>query len=156
MNSVKIDPFRDVYYPSKTLMSYLANEQNYLELINQFSDRKIDAEVFCQKWLSLWSIDRDEQYALTNSWSERYDLKLKDALNRNEITAEEFERKWVELYGYGDYKHLLELVDRIFTACDVFSPKPENEYEIDEKGLRNEIKSHLVTYETTKSKLSKF
>lgn len=113
-------------------MSYLGNEQNYLELINRFCDHKIEPEVFCQKWLSLWRIDRDEQYARMDFWAERYDIQLQAALESKEITPEEFERKWIDLYGYSEYKHLIELIDRIFAACEAYNPKPENESEIDE------------------------
>jgi hypothetical protein len=132
-------------------MSYLTNEPNYLQLIHQFLNFEIDAESFCQKFSSLWKIDRDEQESQRNSWSERYDLQLIDAFQRKEIMAEEFERKWVELHGYGEYKHLLEMVDKIFTACDAFNPKPESEYEIDEVELRNELRTQFANYETTQS-----
>jgi hypothetical protein len=133
-------------------MSYVANENRYLRLINQLLTSEVGGETFCQEFCSLWKADRDEQYADRNSWAERYDLQLIEAHGRGDISSEEFERKWVELFGYAEYKHLLEMLDRIFTACDVFDPEPEREIDIDEPQLKSEVATHLAAYETAKTK----
>ena len=133
-------------------MSYVANEKQYLDLIHQLLNSEVDGETFCREFCPLWRADRDEQYAERDTWADRYDLQLTDAHNRGEISSEEFERKWVELFGYAEYKHLLEMLDRIFTACDVFDPEPEREFDIDEGQLKSEVASHLATYETAKTK----
>jgi hypothetical protein len=38
----------------------------------------------------------------------------------------------------------------IFTACDVFDPIPEREYEIDEVQLKSEVGARLADYEAEK------
>ncbi len=133
-------------------MNYVANEKQYLEIIHQLLNAEVDGETFCREFSSLWKADRDEEYAKRDAWAERYDLQLVDAHGRGEISSEEFERKWVELFGYAEYKDLVEMLDRIFTACDVFDPEPERELEIDEAQLKNEVALHLGAYEAVKAK----
>ena len=106
-------------------MSYISNETQYLELIHQLLCSQIDGEYFCRQFSALWRVDRDEQIAKREVWPERYDLQLIEAHRHGKISPDEFERKWVELWGYGEHKHLLGMLDSIFTACDVFVPLPK-------------------------------
>ena len=133
-------------------MSYVANEKQYLELIRQFLNSKVDGETFCTKFSSLWRVDRDEEWSKVETWSERHDLQLTEAFNRGDITGEEFQQKWRELFGSESYADLASMTDRIFTACDVFQVEPDTEYEIDETELRREVAEHLASYESAKPK----
>ena len=133
-------------------MSYVANEKQYLELIRQFLGSKVDGETFCTKFCSLWRIDRDEEWSKVETWSERYDLQLTEAYNRGDISGEEFQQKWRELFDSESYQDLAAMTDRIFTACDVFHTEPEAEYEIDKTQLRREVAEHLAVYESAKPK----
>ncbi len=133
-------------------MSYVANENRYLELIRQLLDSEIDGETFCQRFSSLWRVDRDEEWSKAETWSERHDLKLTEAYNRGDISGEVFQQKWRELFGSESYEDLTAMTNRIFTACDVFCVEPEAAYEIDETELQREVAEHLATYESAKSK----
>lgn len=133
-------------------MSYVANQKRYLELIRQFLNFEIDVEIFRKSFSSLWRVDRDEEWSKRDSWSERYDLQLTEAFNRGDITGEEFQQKFAQLFDSESYADLAAMTDRIFTACDVFQVEPEAEYEIDEAELRREIAEHLAAYEATKPK----
>ena len=75
-------------------MSYVANENRYLELIRQFLDSKVDGETFCEKFSSLWRVDRDEEWSKVETWTERYDLQLTEAYNCGDISGDEFQQKW--------------------------------------------------------------
>ena len=132
-------------------MSFVGNEKHYLELIRQLLDKEIDGETFCSKFEPSWMADRNEEYAISDTWPERYDLQLIESYRQGAISSEEFERKWVELWGYGGYRNLVEMLGCIFTACDVFFPVPEREYEIDESQLRIEVEARLTEYEAKKS-----
>ena len=133
-------------------MSYVANEKRYLQLINRLLSSEVDGETFCREFSSLWKSDRDEQYAERAAWPGRYDLQLIEAHSRGEISTEEFGRKWDDLFGYAGHEHLLEMLDRVFTACDAFDPEPEREMDIDESQLKREVSGHLAAYETAKTK----
>lgn len=133
-------------------MGYVANEKQYVELIHQFLNSEIDIEIFCERFGSLWRADRDEEWSKRDTWAERYDLQLIEAFNRGDITGEEFQQKFAQLFESENYQDLMAMTDRVFTACDVFRVEPEAEYEIDESELRREIAEHLATYEATKAK----
>lgn len=49
-------------------MSYVANENHYLQLINQLLTSEVDGKTFRQEFCSLWKSDRDEQYAERDAW----------------------------------------------------------------------------------------
>lgn len=133
-------------------MSYILNEKLYLRLIRQFLNSELDAETFCDKFSSLWRVDRDEEWSKVQNGSERSDLQLTEPFNRGDVSAEVFQQKWRELFGSESYEDLTALTDRIFTACDVFRDEPEAKYEIDEAQLLSEVKDHLAIYESAKSK----
>lgn len=133
-------------------MSYGANEKQYLELIRQFLNSEIDVDIFCERFSSLWRIDRDEEWSKVKNLPERPDVKLTEAFDRGEISGEVFQQKWRELFNSESYEALATMTDRIFTACDVFRDEPEAEYEIDETELRREVAEHLAVYESAKSK----
>jgi hypothetical protein len=133
-------------------MSYAANEKQYLELIRQFLNSEIDVDIFCERFSSLWRVDRDEEWSKVENLPERPDVKLTEAFNRGEISGEVFQQKWRKLFDSESYEALATMTDRIFTACDVFREEPEAEYEIDETELRREVAEHLAIYESAKSK----
>jgi len=133
-------------------VTYIGNEELYLELIRKFLNSEIDGETFCCDYFPMWRVDRDEEDIQRASWSERHDLKLIEAYRRDEISLEEFERKWSELFGYSTNRHLVDMLSRIFTACDVFAPVPESDYEIDETGLRGEVGTLFAAYEAERAK----
>ena len=133
-------------------MSYVANEKRYLEPIRQFLDSEIDVETFCKKFSSLWRVDRDEEWSKVEMLPERPDTQLTEAFHRGDITGEEFQQKFTQLFDSESYQDLAAMTDRIFTACDVFQVEPEAAYEIDETELRREVAEHLATYESAKSK----
>lgn len=133
-------------------MSYVSNETQYLELIHQLIGSQIDGDYFCREFSSLCKIDGDELSSKSEVWPEQYDLQLIESHRQGKISPDEFERKWVELWGYGEYVHLLEMLDSIFTACDVFNPMPKLEYEIDDAQLKRDVGARLADYEAEKAK----
>ena len=128
-------------------MSYNKNERLYLSIIQQFLSAELDGEAFCRAFMGQWKADRDEQDALMESWPERYDLHLIEAWERGALTDQEFHHKWTELWGYTKYEPLLEMLNRVFTACDCFYPIPEGQFEIDEDQLKREVAELVRRYE---------
>jgi hypothetical protein len=133
-------------------VSYAANELLYLNLIRELLCAKLDGETFCGAFMRQWKADRDEQIAKSESWPERYDLQLIEAYQRGALTAEEFHRKWAELWGYTEYDSLCEMLDRVFTVCDCFAPAPEGPCEVSEDQLKQEVSEILRCYEERKAK----
>jgi hypothetical protein len=133
-------------------VSYLTNQEPFLKLIRQFLNSNLNGETFCHEFMNLWRNDRDQQYAQRNTWKERFDIQLIEAYSRKQLTDEEFSRKWEELWGYGEYEPLSEMLDKDFTACDCFSSLPENEFEIDEAQLKKEVAENLAYFEAQQTK----
>jgi hypothetical protein len=134
-------------------MNHTEKEKQYLELIQQFLQSEVESKTSCHNFFKLRRKDRELDDARQASWPERYDLQLIAQLKREELTKEEFSRKWAELWGYQDYVCLYEMLDRVFTVCDCYSPSPSQIWEIDEKQLMSEIKELFYTYKTTHGNL---
>ena len=128
-------------------MSYIANEGLYLNCLRQFLNSKLNSENFCEEFMRLWKIDRDEEWANCEKWDKRYDLQLIHAYNQGKLTSEELKSKSAELWGYTENTLLVEMLGKIFTACDCFSPSPEFEFEINEYQLKKEVSEMLNAYE---------
>jgi hypothetical protein len=116
-------------------MDHIQKEKQYLKLIQQFLQSGIESKIFCDDFFRLRRKDREAEDARRESWPERYDIQLIEQLKREELTKEEFSRKWTELWGYQDYVNFYEMLDRIFTTCDCYSSSPSQIWEIDEKQL---------------------
>jgi hypothetical protein len=134
-------------------MNHIEREQQYLELIQQFLRSEIESKTFCDNFFRSRRKDRESDDARSASWPERYDLQLINQLQREELTKEEFSQKWTELWGYEDYVDFYEMLDRVFTACDCYSPSPSEIWEIDEKQLMSEIKELFDNYKASREDL---
>ena len=133
-------------------MSYQAHKDRYLELIHRFLTSAIDGPTFEAAFLRLWRQDRDEQWARKETWPEPYDEHLESALQRGEITAEDFSQQWRQLWGFPgqDDQDLIDMLDRVFTACDAFVADPQlrsrPDVEYDEDQFRSEVGRILGSY----------
>jgi hypothetical protein len=78
-------------------MSYLANEQQYRQLISNYLHSEIDPEHFVDRFFEQWKADRDVQWEAVHAGQS--------------VTAQE--------------QSLCEVLDNIFAACDCFSSNPE-------------------------------
>jgi hypothetical protein len=134
-------------------MSYYDNIPTYHKLINQFCRREISAELFDKKFCELWMNDRDDEYNKIKSWSYRYDIELQEDLSKGNISTEEFDIKWRNIWGLTDtMSKIQEVLNRIFTACDCFYSDISNEelnppLVINGDMLREEVLTYLQALE---------
>jgi len=129
-------------------MSFQKNQHRYLGLMTRFAEGKLSGSLFVAQFMELWRTDRDADYEIKKSWDVPYDEMLIISLRKGEITNEEFARKWNALWGLSKTDQLLrDLLDKVFTACDVFSPDPDarEDYEYSEDELRTFVMSSLST-----------
>ena len=135
-------------------MSFRTNSHSYLDLVVRFAEGKLSGAHFVVKFMILWRKDRDADYAIKKSWKAPYDEMLIDLLKKGKITKEEFATKWNALWGLSKAEQSLQdLLDKIFTACDVFNPDSDSreDYEYGEYELRTfvmkilpQLKEHLL------------
>jgi len=120
-------------------MSFQKNQHCYLDLMTRFAEGKLSGAFFVTKFMDLWRTDRNAGYEIKKSWNAPYDEMLIASLRKGEITKEEFARKWNALWRLSETEQRLrDLLDMIFTACDVFNPDSDSreDYEYSEYELR--------------------
>ncbi len=103
-------------------MNHAEKEEQYMNLIQRFLKSEIACETFRDKFFKLRHEDGKADDAKVESWPERHDLRLIEQVQQGEITKEEFSQRWTELWGYKDYVNFYEMLDRIFTSCDCYTP----------------------------------
>jgi hypothetical protein len=130
-------------------MSYIANKEKYLFLMNSFLNEMLPYHEFEKKYFDLWRQDRDEEWQIVQSSGERADLALITALDNGEITKEQFESQWRKLFRYENEKkkRFGEILNNVFTSLDVCVTKPENTWEIDERELRRIVEQAVKDIE---------
>ena len=120
-------------------------QEPFLMLMQQFLDRQLKSQTFCAKFTKLWIKNRDDDYAnqvlKKAEWPEPYDEMLIASFQRGEISGSEFRRASAELWGYAQDLEFQETIDAIHSACSVFAPDPEMEWEINEEQLRLEVEA---------------
>jgi DnaJ-domain-containing protein 1 len=119
-----------------------------LHLLVRFINKETQATRFVSNFMKLWKENRDSQAEIKKTWKEPFDEKLQAALFRNEISKEDFTSRWLELWGISSERDraFLEMIDRIFTACDMFRKEPESKFELNETQLRSFVAKALSTY----------
>jgi hypothetical protein len=132
-------------------MSYPVQEEPYIQMMWSFVKGAMDAPTFVQQFFALRRKDGEKEWALRSTWDQPYDQLLSAALQRGDISADEFSQRWDELFGWSpEEKMLLKLLDRVFSACNEFiddpalSTNPAQEY--DEEQLRAFVTKALQEY----------
>ncbi|HEU0178659.1 MAG TPA: colicin immunity domain-containing protein [Blastocatellia bacterium] len=130
-------------------MSYIANKEKYLLLMQSFLNDMLPYQKFKKQYFDLWRQDRDEEWQIVQSSGERADLALITALNNGEITKEQFESRWRQLFRYENEKkkRLGEILNNVFTSLDVCVTEPKNTWEIDEQELRRIVEQAVKDIE---------
>lgn len=92
-------------------MSYTNNELRYRTLMECFARGNIDSIQFCQAFMQQWKLDRDAHWA---------------CIDAGQSDVED--------------RRLCELLNQVFTACDVFDPAPTEAWEIGAEAFRREVR----------------
>jgi hypothetical protein len=118
-------------------------------LIKSFLAHETSGDSFCGTIATLWMSHRDIQESIKKTWDEPYDKQLVKARLRGELTAEEFGKLYSELLGLGKMTKFSKMINEAHSVCSVFSPSPEDEWEIDEEQLQSEIQILFTNYQQT-------
>ena len=105
--------------------------------------------------MEVWKHDRDEEDSLRLTWDRPYDQELIKRRQSGALTDREFFEQWSRLWGISETGRVLRgVLDRVFTACDVFNEDQERaSYELDETGLRREAQQLIAELEAASKKL---
>ena len=121
-------------------MSRSTRQEPFLSLMQRFLDRHLEAEPFCAEFTKLWIQRRDALYEKEKAvWPEPYAEILIASFQRGEISDKQFREKYAKLWGSAEELEFQETIDAIHSACSVFAPDPEIEWEINEEQLRREV-----------------
>jgi Bacterial self-protective colicin-like immunity len=113
--------------------------------MDSFLSQSLSYPEFEKKYFDLWRQDRDEQWELVQPSGERPDLVLHEALNKGEITKEQFGLQWRKLFKCENEKNwrLAEILDGVFSDLDVCTDVPEEAWEINEQELRRRVEQAI-------------
>lgn len=114
-------------------------ESQCCKLIDTFLSQEICIKEFCQDLVELWIQFRNAQEKIKETWNKPYDQMLVEARLNSLITTEEFSKRYRELWGLDEISSFSDLIDRVHSACTIFNPSPEIEWEIDEQQFRLEV-----------------
>jgi hypothetical protein len=115
-------------------------------LIARFLNQEICTEEFCKDLVELWIRFRDTQEKIKETWDKPYDRMLvTDRLN-GVMTTEEFSKRYKDLWRLDEISSFSNLIDRVHSACNIFNPFPESEWEIDEQQFRLEVYAIFENY----------
>jgi predicted HicB family RNase H-like nuclease len=119
-----------------------------VKLLTRFIFKEVPPTRFVPAFMKLWRENRDSQSEIKRTWKEPFDQELQAAFLRKEISSEDFTDRWMKLWGICSEsdREFLEMIDRVFTACDVFREEPESKYELNENQLRAFVAEALSSF----------
>ncbi len=121
-------------------MSYLANKKKYIKVMFSFVKGDLGGPAFVRKFLKLWKADRDAQWAAEGDGMKTIDEPLQDAFaNRQPPTPKGRQQSNLEI-------KFIDMLDKVFSACDAFNVDPKDDWELDEGQLRSFVAEMLESY----------
>lgn len=90
---------------------YLQNQQIYRSLMAQFVRGSLTADEFMELFMEQWGLDRDAQWEQLKSGKATLPAELE----------------------------LSEILDQVFTACDCYTPTPNNTFDISAAEFKTEV-----------------
>ena len=121
-------------------------ESQCCTLIVRFLSQEICIEEFCQDLVKLWIRFRDTQEKIKETWDKPYDQMLVADLLNGVTTTEEFSKRYRDLWRLDEISSFSNLIDRVHSACNIFNPFPESEWEIDEQQFCLEVYALFENY----------
>jgi len=128
-------------------MTSISQQQPFLSLIQRFLGGELAAAKFCALFTAAWAQDRDQASAKKAAWPQPYDELLMASWRRRELSDSEFQSEWGALWGGAEDAGFRTLVNKIHSACSVFSPFPEMQWELGEEQLKHAVANCLADYE---------
>jgi hypothetical protein len=124
-------------------------ELKFLALIKSLLVREVSVEQFCDDFTDLWIEFRDKTEEVSQTWDERYDLKLIESRLCGEITPDDFSKQYLELWGITEISDFCNMVNAIHSMCSAYNPLPKSDWEINEDQLRAEVAASITNYENS-------
>jgi hypothetical protein len=102
-------------------------EASLITMIDDFLSEKIDIDTFCCDLTGLWIAFRDEHSKIRESWDHRYDVEVQEDFLQGRIIADEFRKKYNELFNLTEFEDFTKTIDPLHSLCSCYDPIPESE-----------------------------
>lgn len=137
-------------------------KEEYVQLIRKYVNHQIDEATFGAEFQKLHGSYVALEDEKTNSWPERYDIKLLEAHRQGKISTEEFTKRWYELWGekparwrdivHSDLPYLFDRRSQNEEVLMEFQNDPSEyrrTYFLTEEQLKEELKRYLKELESS-------
>lgn len=127
------------------------HNKSFIDTIELFLNHQIESDEFCDRFVKLWIISRDEHLKIKEIWDRPYDRELISAKLEGMITSEEFNTKYLALWGMEEKINFYNTIDYIHSLCMSSSDEPESEWEFDKNALLLEVTLALRAYQSSET-----
>jgi hypothetical protein len=127
------------------------HDQNFIDTIELFLNDRIDSDEFCNRFVKLWIISRDEHYKIKETWNLPYDQELVLAKIEGRISAAEFSEQYLALWGMEKRREFHNMINSIHSLCMSYSDEPESEWDVDRDALLLEVTLSLQAYQSSQA-----
>jgi hypothetical protein len=124
------------------------HDKSFIDTIELFLDCQIDPDEFCDRFVKLWIISRDEHHKIKETWDRPYDRELVFAKLEGKITSEEFSEKYLALWEMEERMDFYNMINSIHSLCMSYSDEPEVEWKVDRDTLLVDVTLALQTYQS--------
>jgi len=127
------------------------HNKSFIDTIELFLNHQIEPDEFCDRFVKLWIISRDEHLKIKETWDRPYDRELISAKLEGMITSEEFNKKYLALWGMEEKINFHNMIDDIHSLCMSSSDEPESDWEVDRNALFLEVTLALRAYQSSEA-----
>jgi hypothetical protein len=129
----------------------LANRHEYIRIVQDFVDGRIEVDQFVDRFLALRSQDLDRDAELKRSWTQPYDEILLKQFQDGKLPPEEFDVRWGEIWRYNRHDPWLAVFEQLFSDIELYAPdsyrdelsEEQGRYYINAAELRRRTVDHL-------------
>ena len=111
----------------------------------------IDPDEFCDRFIKLWIISRDEHCKIKETWDLPYDQELVLAIIEGRISFSEFSEQYLALWEIGKQRDFYNMINCLHSLCMSYSDEPESEWDVDRDALLLEVTSSLQAYQSSQA-----
>jgi len=123
------------------------------EIITKFLSYEITPDEFCDEFTKAWIVLRDEHLkikeAIKENWDRPYDQELIFAKYQGKITSEEFNVKYLALWGIEESINFNNMINSIHSLCSSYSKESEYEWQVNEDNLRAQVTNIFQEYKSS-------
>lgn len=112
----------------------LANRREYIKIVQDFVDDRIEVDQFVDRFLALRSQDLDRDAELKRSWTQPHDEILLKQFQDGQLPPEEFDVRWGELWQYSRHDPWLVVFGQLFSDVELYAPDSYRDELSEEQG----------------------